>query len=174
MLRMLPRTLLVAYVLSGTLMAQERSDFSGTWVMDVSWSEAVTLPYGPERPVIQVITQTPNVITVQRHVDGRPESVRYFFGSSEPQPVGTNGSQTEPLSGRASWREHLLETTVPLTINGWLVTRTERRSLDVSGTRMTVETVLVVQHGYGGSSGAPPNNVGVMRDVYIKHTPGGN
>jgi hypothetical protein len=51
-----------------------------------------------------------------------------------------------------------------LSINGKAVTRTASRTLNPSGNEMTVESRLIVQHGYE-YNGA---NVGTAKDVFIK------
>jgi hypothetical protein len=169
--RVLLNTALIGGLMCGTLAAQELPDFSGTWVMDVSHSEAAMQPdHARGRPTVQVITQAPGLITVNRDINGQPETIDYILPTSEPQPVGTSGAA--PLAtlipnGSALWRDQRLETTVQLMIKGRAVTRTERRTLDPSGTRMTVETKVTVQHGYDWPSTDTPN-IGEMRDVYIK------
>jgi hypothetical protein len=162
---------LVGYLVCGTAAAQQIPNFGGVWVMDMSQSETAVQPGHPERPIIEVITQTPKSITIRRDVDGRADVLAYpFEGDSalKSAPIDRPEAGSAPRSS-AAWNDGALQTIAYLTINGEAVNRFERRSLDANNTRMTVETTISVQHGYLGPSGKAAT--GVMKDVYIKQTP---
>ncbi len=67
------------FALSSTagLRAQNRPDFSGTWTMDLTRSEAAAqgMPIGP---VTVVIRQMPEELRIDTTRNGRTESVRYL------------------------------------------------------------------------------------------------
>ena len=56
---------------------------------------------------------------------------------------------------------------MPLPAVFMTVTRTELRSLDPNAREMKVETIVAVQHGYGGGV-LEPNNRSTFTDVYTK------
>ena len=166
----LPLSLLVISLLGyGTATGQERPDFTGTWVMDMKRSETAGQTPGTLRqePVTLIIAQSPDELIIETEANGRRESVTYSFSRRQdsPRPVGTSGPNDETVQeALAEWKGDRLETMAVLSVNGQAVTRAASRTLDPSGREMTVETRLVVQHGYE-RNGA---NVGTAKDVFIK------
>jgi hypothetical protein len=168
----LPLSVLVISLLGyGTATGQERPDFTGTWVMDVSRSE--TAGQAPEvvrrTPMTLIIAQSPDGFVIETEADGRREAVKYSFTRQQdsPRPVGTSGSNDSTVQeALAEWKGDRLETSAVLNVNGKAVTKTVSRTLDASGGEMTVETRLIVQHGYE-RNGA---NVGTAKDVFIKQS----
>ena len=165
----LPLGLLVLSLLGlGTASGQERPDFTGTWVMDVNRSETAGQAPGLRRtPVTMIITQSPSEVIIETEADGTRELMRYSFARQQdpPRPVGTTGSNDSTVQqALAEWKGDYLQTMAVLSINGKAVTKTMSRTLDPSGTEMTVQTRLIVQHGYE-YNGA---NVGTAKDVFIK------
>jgi len=166
----LPLGLLVLSLLGyGAASGQDRPDFTGTWVMDVKRSE--TAGQAPEMlrrtPVTMIITQSPSELIIETDADGTRELVRYSFARKQdpPRPVGTSGSNDSTVQeALAEWKGDYLQTMAVLSINGKAVTKTASRTLDPSGNEMTVESRLIVQHGYE-YNGA---NVGTAKDVFIK------
>jgi hypothetical protein len=166
----LPLGLLVLSLFGhGIATGQERPDFTGTWVMDLNRSE--TAGQAPEMlrrtPVTVIIAQSPDEFIIETEADGSRESVRYSFTRQQdpPRPVGTSGSNDSTVQrALAEWKGDYLETMAVLSINGKAVTKTMSRTLDPSGNEMTVETRLIVQHGYE-FNGA---NVGTAKDVFIR------
>jgi hypothetical protein len=153
---------------SGTANGQALPDFTGTWVMDVSRSE--TAGQAPEvlrrTAVTLIIVQSPDELIIETRADGRRESVTYSFTRRHDpsRPVGTTGSNSAVQEAIAEWKGERLVTSTLLNVNGKAVTKTATRILDLSGGEMTVETRLVVQHGYEGNGA----NVGTAKDVFIK------
>ena len=144
---------------------QSQPDFSGTWNMDLARSEAAAqgTPIGP---VTLVIRQSPGEIHVQTTRNGSTETVRYLPASAKP------GGGAEPI-GAFRWEGAKLVTRLVTDINKQAITVEEVRSLDPSGREMTVEVMLVVEHGYqsGGtgvlrSQNSPNTSKGI--NVFVK------
>jgi hypothetical protein len=132
--------------------AQSVPDFSGTWTMDLSRSEAAAQGT-PTGPVTVAIRQSPGEVNIETTRNGRTEAVRYL-------PVSVKATAaTEPM-GSFRWDGSKLITRLVTDINKQAITVEEVRSLDPAGREMTVEVMLVVEHGYqsGGTGVARPQN----------------
>ena len=156
---------LVVTLVSLDLGAQATPDFSGTWTMDLTRSEAAAQG-GPIGPVTVAIQQTPREVTVETTRNGRTEGVSYV-------PVGTKTADVRDPAGPFRWDGSRLVTVLVTHINNQAVTIEETRSLNPAATEMTVEVNVVVQHGYqtGGtsvvrSSNAPNTSKGI--NVFVK------
>ena len=132
--------------------AQSQPDFSGTWVMDQARSEAAAqgTPIGR---VTVVIRQTPAEVRIETTRDGRTEAVRYLPASAKP-------AGGEDVVGAFRWEGSKLVTRLVTDINKQAITVEEVRSLNATGREMTVELMLVVEHGYqsGGTGVLRPQN----------------
>ena len=194
----MPRILLsaVGVLFSVTLLAQQRPDFSGTWVMDSTRSG--TLAQGadvsPNAPVVMVIAQSQTALKVQTEADGEREVLDFTLKGTtdEPaRPVGTSGSTStarppRPMSSAGTveqmindtgideavmeWDANRLVTTLDFRLNGMAMRKVQTRSLSKNGKEMTVDTQVTVQHGYeaGGGQGTPAS---IIRDVYVRALP---
>jgi len=150
---------------SAGVVGQSHPDFSGTWSMDLTRSEAAAqgTPIGP---VTVAIRQMPEEIRIDTTREGRTESVRYLPASMKAvAPAGTIGS--------FRWEGPKLITTLVTDINKQAITVEEARALDAAGKEMTVELSLVVEHGYqsGGtglvrSQNSPNTSKGI--NVFVK------
>ena len=150
---------------SVALAGQNRPDFSGTWTMDLTRSEAAAqgTPIGP---VTVAIRQTPGELHIDTTRNGRTESVRYLPASAKPV-------SPEGMIGAFRWDGSKLITTLVTDINKQAITVEEVRSLDPAGKEMTVVLTLVVEHGYqsGGtglvrSQNSPNTSKGI--NVFVK------
>ena len=77
-------------------------------------------------------------------------------------------SASETISAghtHASWDGTKLVTEAVTDINGQTVSYRQMRFLNASGTEMTVETITIVQHGYGIKDG---KNYSTTKDVYVR------
>ena len=132
--------------------AQNQPDFSGTWVMDPARSEAAAqgTPIGP---VTIAIRQTPGEVRIDTTRNGRTESVRYL-------PVAAQATGGSEIVGAFRWEGPKLVTRLVTDINKQAITVEEVRTLNPSGREMTVEVMLVVEHGYqsGGTGVLRPQN----------------
>jgi hypothetical protein len=147
------------------LRAQGPPDFSGTWIMDLSRSEAAA--QGPAiGPVTVAIQQTPTEVRIETTRDGTTETVRYL-------PVGMTAISPGERVGTFRWEGLTLITNLITHINKQAVTFQEVRSLNRDSTEMAVEVTLVVQHGYttGGSSVVQSSNspnTSTGKNVFLK------
>jgi hypothetical protein len=145
-------------------LAQSKPDFSGTWTMDRERSESPHQTASFEPPTF-VISQTEADVTIETRRGSASSQVRYPIASATTAaPAGAGGG------ARAYWSGASLVTESNRTVQGQTVSVRETRSLDASGAEMTVETLLVVQHGYSFKGG---QNYGAAKDVYRKVNPKG-
>jgi hypothetical protein len=139
-------------LLATAISAQTTPDFSGTWTMDPTRSEAAAqgTPIGP---VVVAIRQQPGELHIATTRDGSTQTVRYL--PAEAKAVVSGASV-----GSFRWNGPKLVTSLATDINKQAVTVEEVRTLNPAGTEMTVEVTLVVQHGYqsGGSSAVQYRN----------------
>jgi hypothetical protein len=163
-----PAVVLIAAVLASPRPdSQAPPDFSGTWVMDRARSES---PHQGEAftPPTYVITQTATEITIETRRGTASSVARYPIGPPTA-PLQTAPAQGEARpAGRAYWAGASLVTEGQSAIQGQTVSTRETRTLDASGAEMTLETLLVVQHGYT-LKGA--QNYGAAKDVYRRVAP---
>jgi hypothetical protein len=155
---------LVALGSSG-LGGQSRPDFSGTWSMDLTRSEAAAQG-NPIGPVTVAIRQMPEELRIDTTRNGKTESVRYL-------PASVKATGGDELLGAFRWEGSKLVTTLVTDINKQAITVQEVRSLDPAGREMSVELTLVVEHGYqsGGtglvrSQNSPNTSKGI--NVFVK------
>lgn len=120
--------------------AQSRPDFSGTWTMDLSRSEAAAQGT-PTGPVVIVIRQRPEEVRIETTRNGRTEVVRYL-------PAEAKAAGAGELIGAFRWDGAKLVTKLVADISKQAITVEEARSIDPTGREMTVEVNLVVEHGY--------------------------
>jgi hypothetical protein len=151
----------VGVMVSQGTSAQKPPDFSGTWVMDLPRSEAAAqaAPSGPSKVVIRQGREEIQIDTTTR--DGFSPTT-YKMGVGKPADVS-------PAPPTFRWEGSRLVTVLMTAINGQAVTVTEARSLDPTGAEMTVETTVVVQHGYAGTAGVEASkNYSTMKNVFVK------
>ena len=149
----------VALTFAQATAAPVRPDFSGTWTLDRSRSQS------PE-PITLDIKQTPTEFRIEATRNG-VSSVRVYPIDPEAKPGGRgiDGSRS-----RAYWDGTKIVTEGFGNIQGQTVSIRESRSLNDAGTEMTVESLIIVQHGYsfGGT-----RNYGSAKDVFTRVKSGG-
>lgn len=163
----LPAALLASLVLSSpSVTAQDKPDLSGTWIMDASRSES-PVQNEPIKAMTVVITQSPGDITIDtQRDDRRQQKVTY--------KPGNPGSMT-PIRGRTGllgaiwyWQGERLVTETLSDVNGMTVRTKSVHALQASGAELTIESLLVVEHGYTLRGG---RNYGSVTDIFKKQTP---
>ena len=158
-------TIACVVALGSVGVGQTHPDFSGTWSMDLTRSEAAAQG-NPIGPVTVAIRQMPEELRIDTTRNGKTESVRYL-------PASTKATGGTELLGAFRWDGPKLVTTLVTDINKQAITVQEVRSLDSAGREMSVELTLVVEHGYqsGGtglvrSQNSPNTSKGI--NVFVK------
>ena len=157
----------MAFFLSLPAGAQERTDFSGVWQMDLSRSDSAhqAVPIGPVTLIIKQTAAELSIETRRAQKDKSAissETLTFKLDGSENTIVGNFGVQIE---AKAHWDGTKLITETTRNIQGSTVTTMHVFSLDASGKELTIDKTLTVQHGYQ-SQGA--NNTGRGKDVFTK------
>jgi hypothetical protein len=139
--------------------ADFRPSFTGTWRLDASRSESAATNESPE-PLFVDITQTSRDLTLVTRQGERQNRIVHVFVASPSTPFSIDGS-----SGRAYWDGVALVTEGTRLVQGQTVATRETRRLNRDLTEMTVEVMVIVQHGY---SLRGTKNYGVGKDVYLR------
>ena len=155
-----PAVLLALSSLAATAVAQNRPDFSGTWAMDPSQS-ALAVQNEPVRSRTLVINQTATELTIETHQEGKTDTVRYQPGG--PGAMSSSGGRTSILASVWYWEGGKLVTETVRNVSDATVRTREVHTLDTAGDEMTVETLLIVEHGYTIRGG---QNYANGKDVY--------
>ena len=144
--------------------AQPTRDFSGTWTMDLARSQSAQQGEAI-KPVSFVITQIATQVRIETTRGNAREDVRYPLTKSRASasPAPTASGQPE-----AYWDGDQLVTETQRQVSGYTVTVKEARTLGPRGGDMTVETTVIVQHGYS-MPGA--KNYGTSKDVFTRTSP---
>ena len=136
--------LTAAIVLPFTARAQTKPDFSGTWTLDASKSDA---PMGrggrggPPGPI--TITQAADTLTQKR---GEQTLTYKLDGSESSNEVqGRGGVQT--VKSKAHWEGSKLVIESTREIQGFELTTKEERTLSADGKEMTVQTTASTPQG---------------------------
>ena len=163
MIRMHAASFMPVLILPLVLFGQSAPDFSGTWTMDVARSQ--TPHQGePFKPVTFVITQSPSQVRIETTRGTEKENVLYPLTKSRAS-VSASPSPSTPGHPEAYWDGDKLVTETQRPVSGYTVTVKEVRSLGPKPGDMTVETIVIVQHGYS-MPGA--KNYGASTDVFTK------
>ena len=136
---------------------QSKPDFTGTWRLDLSRSDASAHADHPGAVTV-TIAQTGADARIDTTTSQGTTSLKYTFSAAEPL------STTNPL---ARWRGDALVTDAVRDVRGQSVTVQQTRRLSPDGNEMIVESVVNVQHGYT-LSGA--QTYSASRDVFVKVT----
>ena len=146
--------LAVALAFSQTAPASAKPDFSGSWTLDRSRSQS------PESITLD-IKQTATELRIEATRNG-VSSVRVYPIELDAKPGGRGITSDR---SRAYWDGAKMVTEGTGNIQGQTVSIRETRSLNDAGTEMTVESLIIVQHGYsfGGT-----RNYGSAKDVFTR------
>jgi len=161
----LPAALLAALVLPPLVTAQAKPDFSGTWVMDASRS-ASPVQNEPVKSITVVITNLPTEIKIETTRDGRLQTVAYKPGS--PDTISGGSGRTGLLAAIWYWQGEALVTETLSDVNGMTVRTKAIHALQAGGSELTIESLVVVEHGYTLRGG---KNYGSAKDVFRRMAP---
>jgi hypothetical protein len=142
--------------------AQTHPDFSGTWTMDRERSESLHQS-APIEPSTLAITQTDAELTIETR-----RSTSTTRSAYKIVPKTAPGEPGQAVVSRAYWDGDALVTEGARTVQGQTVSVRETRTLNADRTEMTVQTLLVVQHGY---SFRGAKNYGASKDVFRRVVP---
>ena len=152
---------LVLVLVAATLLQTPRADFTGSWKMVGARSESPQQT-PPVTEMTFVIEQGADQVRLDiTSSAGRPVSVIYPLVPSPKMPV-------DPPAGddrRAYWDGNRLVVERGGTISGQTVSSKQWLSLSPDGSEMTVERLVIVQHGYT-LRGA--KNYAAVKDIFIR------
>jgi hypothetical protein len=159
-----PAAALIAFLLVPQISAQTqtRPDFSGTWIMDASRSQSA-VQNEPIKSMKLVITQSPIDLRIETTRDEKVQTITYKPGSADS--LNAVNARSNLLASTWYWDGPRLVTETLGDINGATMRTKQVHTIDGTGTELTVETLLVVEHGYT-LRGA--QNYGVGKDVFKK------
>ncbi|HEY7286430.1 MAG TPA: hypothetical protein VH497_13355 [Vicinamibacterales bacterium] len=140
-----PAVLLAVSTLTATAAAQNRPDFSGTWTLDPSQS-ALAVQNEPVKSRTLVIHQGATELTIETLQEDKSDTVRYQPGG--PGAMSTAGGRSSLIASVWYWDDRKLVTETVRNVSDKTVRTREVHALDSAGDEMTVETLLVVEHGY--------------------------
>jgi hypothetical protein len=136
--------------------AQTPPDFSGTWRLDPSRSDASAYAETPG-PVTVTIKQSPTEIAVNTATSRGTSDTTYKFVTADAGPVAT--------APNARWQGDAVVTNAIRDIRGQSVTVQQTRRLSADGKEMIVESIVNVQHGY---SAVGAKVYGMSKDVFVR------
>ena len=149
----------IVLTLGSSAALQTRPDFSGTWQLDEGRSISPTYA-GFVGPVVWVVTQSPDTMTVEIHRAARAYTIAFSLAD---KPF--TAPAAKPPTYRGYWDGESLVTESTQDIEGQTVITREVRSLRNDGREMIVERIVQVQHGYNVRDG---RNYGSGRDTFVK------
>jgi hypothetical protein len=143
----------LALVFAAAGFAYAQTDFTGTWVLDFAKSDMGTGSAAgkrtPVRPVVIVIKQTTNLLTIERSAGNRKETAVYKLDGSES--INTLPSSAEART-RMKWAGDTLVAKTTSNVGGMNTEMTDLRSLDASGRVMTVKVARTTPRGVVNST----------------------
>ncbi len=140
-----PAVLLAALCMPLDSFGQAHPDFSGTWTMDPSQS-ALAVQNEPVRSRTLVIDQGATELAIETRREDKSDTVRYQPGG--PGAMSSTAGRSSLLASVWYWDGRRLVTETVRNVSDATVRTREVHSLDSTGDEMTVETLLVVEHGY--------------------------
>jgi hypothetical protein len=143
---------------AASLGSQTHPQFSGTWRLDPARSESAAEDT-PGQLTVQ-ITQTDQDVTFVTSKGAQQNRTVHRFVATPTAPFAIDGS-----AARAYWSGASLVTEGTRLIQGQTVASRETRTLSADGAEMTVDVVVIVEHGYQTRGG---RNYGMGRDVYTR------
>jgi hypothetical protein len=130
--------LIVAVVVPFTASAQSRPDFSGTWTQDAAKSDPASQGRGGGSHALK---QTATEIAVTIAGRGGPETSIYRLDGAEMFNKTQSPEGPLTVKGAARWDGASLVIETTREIRGMTITTKEVRTLDPTGTEMTIEAI---------------------------------
>ena len=158
----LPSVLALALLLPAVAQAQSPVNFTGGWTMVPDRSESPQQT-PPINSLVFHITHDAAELRVESIRDGVTSTATFPIGPAASPGVRTTGADAG--TARAFWNGDRLVTERAGAVQGQTVSITQTFALNGSGSELTVETLLVVQHGYT-LRGA--KNYGAKTDVFTR------
>jgi hypothetical protein len=157
----------LALLFAGAAGAQQQPNYSGTWVLDGTRSESAA-QNEPIAPITLVVQQGPSDLTIERRQGETNRTVRYRADGTET--ISSLGASDQAV-GKLRWEGPMLVTETVYQLRGIPMAQTQVHSLSSDGREMTIETRLLVMHGYEGVKAdelvtAPNYSKG--KDVYVR------
>ena len=148
----------VVFALLAQDIAMPPPAFSGNWTMDQARSDSVVRE--PGEFVVITVTPADGTLKIDKRHGDQSEVTTYTIEAAPAGPAVIGAG-----ARRAYWDGKRLVTEGSGNVQGQTVSIREVRTLNASGTEMTVETMVMVQHGYT-FRGA--QNYAVGKDVYTR------
>jgi hypothetical protein len=148
--------LLTALAVTAGAQTQSMPDFSGSWQLDLSRSDASAYADSPG-PVRVSIKHSPTEIHITTTTSRGATDTTYKMVTADNAPLGAGPN--------ARWQGDALVTNAVRDVRGQSVTVQQTRRLSSDGKEMIVESIVNVQHGY---SAAGARTYGVSKDVFVK------
>lgn len=139
--------------------AQQPTDFTGIWKMDVEQSDTPGLRI--PGPTMLEISQTEEAFIKTTRRPDESRTLTYRFDGVET--LGEDGA----VRTRAEWRGDDLWTHTVWRIEGMAITTNTLHTLSEDAETLTTESTLTVQHGYQGTS-ETAQNYSSARDVFTR------
>ena len=152
----------VVMLLPVALLSQAPVNLGGTWTMVPDRSDSPQQS-PPVNALTFIIEQTATELNVQTTRDGLTSTRKYDIGAAANTSART--TTVDAGSARAYWDGPRLATEHAGTVQGQTVSIKQIFGLNGDGSEMTVETLVVVQHGYT-LRGA--KNYASKTDVFVK------
>ena len=165
MLLLLPTVLVAVLTSTSAPRTQPPADFTGTWTMDASRS-ASAVQNEPVKSLTLVIKQSATDLNIEFTRDGQVQTVTYKPGS--PGSVSLTSGRGAAPGSVWYWDGARIVTEALRDVNGTTVRHKATYALDAGGAELTVESLVVVEHGYT-QRGA--QNYGAGKDVFKKIAP---
>jgi hypothetical protein len=151
MKRVLVLAAMTAVVLPFVARAQGKPDFSGSWTLDASRSDAPVgrggRGGGAAGPVTLTIKQTAAELTIETRRADQSQTATYKLDGSENknEVMGRGGAQT--VVSKAHWDGAKLVIDAVREVQGFAIATKEVRSLSADAKEMTVETAISTPQG---------------------------
>jgi hypothetical protein len=167
----MPRSILNSIAALGLILScgaaeAKPSDFVGTWLMDMSRSTAAGQA-APISKITLIVSSSPTVITIERRDATTDRVIHYKLDGTDT----LSSFGTDSATGKAQWDGDKLITTTDYSIRGIAFKEKKIHTLSSDGHELTVDTDLVVAHGYEGNIPHPTSsdpNHSVGKDVYVR------